>query len=152
MRNERGVTLITMIVMIVVITIIATISITGGIGILKESKKQVLENNLASVKSLVNNESAKFNTAGILTPANATTYGIEDAKLEGIRYTAEGVEEQVIKNIGTDWFFVDKDALEEMGIEYVDENYVINYRLNIVIPMSSTENIHEIIADYEAMY
>lgn len=135
MKNQKGVTVVTMVIMIVVMTIIATVSIVGGVSVVKEAQKQVDEANLAEVKNAVNAESAKINTAGVLTPANATYYGIRNAKLGE-------------NNIGTDWYHLDKAALKEMGIEYVNEEYVVNYKLNVVIPLSTTENIHDEIEYY----
>lgn len=147
-KNEKGVTLVTVVVMIIVMTIIASVTIVGGVRALKEAKAQVKENNLAEVRTVVNREAAKVATAGVLTPANATLYGIKNAKLEGTRFNDDGVQEQVIKTIGEDWYLLDDEALKEMGIEYIDEDYVVNYKLNVVIPLSSTENIHDEIEKY----
>lgn len=139
MRSQNGVTLVTMIVMIVVMAIIATISITGGVEVVRNSKDQVKEDNLASVKNLVNREAGKVATGGVFTPANATLYGIENAELSG-------------QTIGEDWYFLDEEALGDMGIEFIDETYVVNYKLNVVIPMSEEENIHSRIAYYNNEY
>ncbi len=139
MKNQRGVTLVTMIVMIVVMAIIATVSITGGVEVVRESKNQVKEDNLASVKNLVNRESAKVNTGGVLTPANAKLYGTENIVLKE-------------KNIGEDWYYLDEAALKEMGIEYANETYVVNYKLNVVIALSEEPNIHEKIEYYNKEY
>lgn len=139
MRSQRGVTLVTMIVMIVVMAIIATVSITGGVEVVRNSKEQVKEDNLASVKNLVNREASKVATGGIFTPANATLYGIKNAELSG-------------ENIGEDWYFLDAEALEDMGIEFIDETYVVNYKLNVVIPMSEEKNIHSKIEYYNNEY
>ncbi len=148
MKNQNGVTLVTMIVMVIVIAIIASVSIMGGVSVLREAKGNVAEENLATVKAVVSREAAKASTGGVLTPANATFYGIENARLEGIRYDVTGNPEQVIQNIGDDWYLLDEDALEEMGVEYANEEYVVNYKLNVVIPLSSVENIHEQIEMY----
>lgn len=147
-KDNKGITLVTMIVMIIVMTIIASVSIVGGVKVLREAKVQVKQTNLEEVKAVVSRESAKVVTAGVLTPANAKLYGVKDAKIEGVRYNDNGVQEDVIKTIGEDWYFLDSNALEEMGIEYIDESYVVNYKLNVVIPMSSTSNIHEEIEKY----
>lgn len=147
-KNENGVTLVTVIIMIVVMSIIAYVSIVGGVKVLREAKAQVRESNLADVKAVVNREAAKAATAGVFTPANAKLYGIKNAEIEGMRYSEEGVQEAVIKTIGEDWYLLDSEALNEMGIEYIDENYVVNYKLNVVIPLSSTENIHDEIEKY----
>lgn len=152
MNNQRGITLVTVIVMIVLITIIASVSIIGGRSVIKEANKQVDESNLAEVKNVVSRESAKINTAGVLTPANVIYYGQRNARLTGKAYNEDGNLEEVEKNIGNDWYFLDEDALEEMGIEYANENYVVNYKLNVVIPLSTTVNIHDEISYYNSTY
>ena len=139
MRSQRGVTLVTMIVMIVVMAIIATVSITGGVEVVKNSKEQVKEDNYASVRNLVNREAGKVATGGIFTPANANLYGIKNAVLGG-------------QPIGEDWYLLDEEALNDMGIEFIDETYVVNYKLNVVIPMSEEENIHSKIQYYNNEY
>ena len=135
MKSQRGVTLVTMIVMIVVMAIIATISITGGVEVVRNSKDQVKEDNLANVKNLVNREAAKVATGGILTPVNANFYGIKNAEINGVA-------------IGENWYYLDEDSLKEMGIEFANETYVVNYKLNVVIPLSEAENIHDKITYY----
>ncbi len=139
MKSQNGITLVTMVVMIVVMAIIATVSITGGVEVVRESKEQVKEDNLASVKNLVNREAAKVATSGVFTPANANLYGIKNAELAG-------------QPIGEEWYFLDESALNEMGIEFIDETYVVNYKLNVVIPMSEEENIHSKIEYYNNGY
>ena len=137
MRSQRGVTLVTIIVMIVIMAIIATVSITGGVDVVRNSKEQVKEENLANVKNLVSREAAKVATGGVFTPANATFYGIENAEVSGVA-------------IGTDWYFLDEGALKEMGVEFVNETYVVNYKLNVVIPLSEEENLHDKINYYNS--
>ncbi len=147
-KEEKGVTLVTIIAMIIVMAIIASVSIVGGVKVLREAKAQVKETNLSEVKAVVSRESAKVATSGVLTPANATLYGVKNAKISSVRINDEGVEEEVIKAIGDDWYLLDSATLSEMGIEYIDEDYVVNYKLNVVIPLSSTDNIHEEIEKY----
>lgn len=139
MKSQKGITLVTMVVMIVIMAIIATVSITGGVEVVRNSKEQVKEDNLASVKNLVNREAGKVATSGVFTPANANLYGIKNAELSG-------------QAIGEDWYFLDETALNEMGIEFIDETYVVNYKLNVVIPMSEEENIHSKIEYYNNGY
>lgn len=147
-KDEKGITLVTVIVMIIVMTIIASVSIVGGVKVLREAKEQVKEANLSEVKAVVNRESAKVVTSGVLTPANATLYGVKNAKITTVRINDDGVEEEVIKAIGEDWYLLDSATLNDMGIEYINEDYVVNYKLNVVIPLSSTDDIHEEIAKY----
>ena len=56
------------------------------------------------------------------------------------------------KNIGEDWYYLDEAALKEMGIEYANETYVVNYKLNVVIALSEEPNIHEKIEYYNKEY
>lgn len=135
MNKQSGVTLVTVIIMIIIITIIASISIVGGRAIVTNARNQVKNNNLADVQAVVSRESAKINTAGVLTPAYATFYGEENVVLDG-------------KNIGKDWYYLDEATLGEMGVEYVNEHYVANYKLNVVIPLSGTEDLHDQIEYY----
>ena len=151
MRSEKGVTLVTIVIMVVVMAIIATASIVGGVDVIDNAKDQVKEKNLSDVKVLVGREAAKYGTAGVLTPVNIKYYGLENIELSGLKYNDDGTTEEVMQKIGEGWFFLDQDTLTEMGIEYVDETYVVNYKYNVVIPLSATDNIHAEIDYYNGL-
>ena len=127
-KSEDGITLVTIVIMIVIITIIASVSIINGVSSVEKAKEQVKENNLSAVKAAVSREAARAGTAGTLTPNNAIFPGRENATIEG-------------KTIGNGWYLLDEDSLNEMGIEYVDETYVVNYKLNAVIALSETDDL-----------
>ncbi|MBQ6860455.1 MAG: hypothetical protein IJO08_02270 [Clostridia bacterium] len=151
MKNQRGVTLVTVVIMVVIMAIIATVSITGGVSVIHNAQDQVKERNLTDVKVIVSREAAKFGTSGVLTPVNIKYYGLENVELAGTKYNDDGTTEDVIQKIGEDWYFLDEDSLVEMGIEFAEETYVVNYRYNIVIPLSSVENIHAEIEYYNGL-
>lgn len=148
MKNERGVTLVTIIVMIVIMAIIATVSIVGGVSVVKNAKDNVNKTNLADVQNAVSKEAAKVSTAGVLTPANVKHPGQRNYELSSKMYNEDGTTSTLTKAIGEDWYYLDEVALKELGIEYANEEYVVNYKLNVVIPVSTTENIHSEIENY----
>ena len=124
MKNNKGVTLVNVLIIIIVLIIIAGISIVGGRDILNNSKDSQKNENLSSVKAVVNNISIKINSAGVLAPADTKVYGkIASNILSG---------DASLK----DWYILDKEDLEEMGVTYIDETYLVNYKENKVISMS----------------
>lgn len=124
LRDNRGVTLVTMVMVIIVITIIASVSIIGGTEIMKNAKESKAKENLTAVKSIVNNIYIKQNTAGVFTPANSTYYGTPAFGIvSGDADTLNG------------WYLIDEDDLKEMGVEYVEENYLVNYKANKVVAL-----------------
>lgn len=124
MNNKSGVTLVTMVIIVIVIVILSTISIIGGTEIIDEAKDSKNEDNLAALKAKVNEINLKTGTAGVFTPGNSKLYGkIASGVLSGDPDDLQG------------WYILDKEDLEEMGIEYVDESYLVNYRENKVITM-----------------
>lgn len=125
MNNKSGVTLVTMVIIVIVIVIISTISIIGGTEIIGEAKESKREDNLAAVKAKINDLSLKQGTAGVFTPANFKKYGkVASAVLSDDAENLEG------------WYILDKEDLEEMGLKYVDESYLVNYDDNVVITMN----------------
>lgn len=124
-KNENGVTLVTVIIMIVVMSIIASVSIVGGVKVLREAKAQVKESNLAAVKAVVNREAAKAATAGVFTPASYNHYGTP----------AFGIVSGDA-DILNGWYLVDEENLKEMGVDYIGENYLVNYKANRVVALN----------------
>ena len=124
-KNENGVTLVTVIIMIVVMSIIASVSIVGGVKVLREAKAQVKESNLAAVKAVVNREAAKAATAGVFTPASYNHYGTP----------AFGIVSGDA-DILNGWYLVDEEDLKEMGVDYIGENYLVSYKANRVVALN----------------
>ncbi len=150
MKSERGITLVTMVIMIVIMAIIATVSIVGGVSVIREAKDNVNKTNLAEVQNAVNKEAAKASTSGVLTPANVKHPGQRNYELKSTIYSGDGTVAEITKKIGEDWYYLDEAALSELGVEYANEDYVVNYKLNAVIPVSTTEDIHSQIDYYNA--
>lgn len=125
LKDNKGVTLVTMVMVIIVITIIASISIIGGTEIIKNARESKAKENLTAVKAFVNSIYVKQNTSGVFTPANSNYYGTP----------AFGIVSGDA-DILNGWYLIDEDDLKEMGIEYVEENYLVNYKSNLVIALS----------------
>ncbi len=122
MKNNSGVTLVTMVLMIIIMLIIASVSIIGGREIIQNSKESKETESLTAVKSAVNNISIKLSTAGTLTPANVKLYG------ESAVGTLSGDSAEL-----ANWYILDESDLKELGIEYVDKKYLVNYAENKVM-------------------
>lgn len=124
-KDNKGVTLITMVMIIIIITIIASVSIIGGTEIMENAKESKAKENLTAVKSVINSIYVKQNTSGVFTPANANYYGTPAYGLvSGEADTLNG------------WYLIGEDDLKDMGIEYVEENYLVNYNSNKVVILS----------------
>lgn len=126
MKKNAGVTIVSMLVIIIVLVLLAGVTIFGGVEILNNSKESQKDENLSAVKTVVNNISTKLNVSGVLTPGDTKLYG-EDA------FSLLGKEE--LKG----WYVLDKEDLEELGITYLDENYLVNYKENRVVSMTDYE-------------
>ena len=110
-----------MMIIIIVLVIISSVSIIGGREILKNSKNSKKEENLAAVKSVVNQISIKQGTSGVFTPATAEIYG----------KSAVGVLSGDASSL-EDWYILDEEELEKLGVEYIEESYLVNYEKNRV--------------------
>ncbi len=126
MKKNEGVTIISMLVIIIVLVLLASVTIFGGVEILNNAKESQKDENLSAVKTVVNNISTKLNVSGVLTPADTKLYGEDASSLLG-------------KDELKDWYVLDKEDLEELGITYLNENYLVNYKENRVVSMTDYE-------------
>ena len=128
MKNNKGVTLVSVVIIVIALVIIASVSIISGLDILGNSKESKIEENLAAVKTVVNQISIKQSTAGVFTPAIGTIYG---------KPATEVLSGDAA--ILSDWYILDEESLEQMGVEYIEEKYLVNYNDNEVYRMSEYE-------------
>ena len=129
MREDRGATLITILIMVLIMLIIASIAIIGGKGLLHQSQDSAKQDRLMAVKAVVNDISAKYAYAGVMVPANVEIYGKPIASI------AEFVTE-FPGDIVQGWYLLEQNDLENMGVKYVDEVYVVNYEQNKVLTLN----------------
>lgn len=150
MKTERGITLITVIIMVVVISVIAATTIVSSRNIISESKENALEQSRFMVKTAVSQYSAKVATSGVLTPANEKLPGVQNPSFDydaGVDASGDKIIEK--RSIGSDWYLLLEDGLKEMGVTYAEENYLVNYRKNIVIPFYESDDIFELVKYHE---
>ncbi len=149
MKRENGVTLVNVIVMIIIISVIAVTSVLASKKIFGESKEEVKKQNQSAVQTVVSRYSAQVATSGTLSPANITLPGTKNPLLDNKYIDATGTEVNEKKNIGEDWYLLSKDDLEKIGVTYIEETYIVNYKKNVVIPLSSSENIFDLVNYYD---
>lgn len=149
MKKENGVTLVTVIIMVIVISIISTTSILTTRKILEDSKEEKKKQNLSTVETAVSRYAAQVATSGVFSPANIALPGTKDPILEHIYTNEEGVQIKENKNVGEDWYLLLEDDLEEIGVTYAEENYLVNYKRNVVIPLSSSDDVFDLVNYYE---
>ncbi len=129
MKGNRGITLVSVVVMIVILAIIASLSIITSTQTVNEAKDLQREENLVIIQSLVNRVGIQRETAGYLTPS--------DIKIYGKKLTEEMIAELLGGAVGSysllngesidDWYVLEQDDLEEMGVTYINESYFVNY-------------------------
>ena len=151
MKKQNGVTLITVIIMVIIIGIISTLSIVTSKVIFEESKEEVVKKNRFLVETAVSKYAAKVATSGVLSPANDELPGIKNPTFESGDVDASGNAINVSRNVGEDWYLLLRADLEAMGVTYVEENYLVNYKRNVVIPLSETDEIFELVKYYDSL-
>ena len=131
MKKNQGMTLVSVVIMIVILAIIATLSIITTTKTVKEAKEMQKQENLVIIQSMVNQVATKYQTSGYLTPADTKIYGkrLDDSIIATICEDEPGyydyrlVDDEKIE----DWFILEQDDLEEMGVTYIDGAYFANY-------------------------
>ena len=61
----------------------------------------------------------------------------------------EGIQVTEKKNVGEDWYLLLEADLEKIGVTYAEDNYLVNYNKNVVIPLSSSDDVFDLVNYYE---
>lgn len=133
MKNNSGVTLVSIVIILIVMIIIASIGVISGNNLIVESKEQVEEQEYTAVLDAVRRKKTEVSTGGILLPGGDKYIGIQNPV---VGRDADGKEQMA----GNDWYLLEEAHLIELGIEADKKNYVVNYELEVVLPID---------ADYE---
>ncbi|MBQ9267659.1 MAG: hypothetical protein IJ217_05225 [Clostridia bacterium] len=134
MKKENGVTLASVVITVIVIILISSTSIIVGNRLILEAKEQKQQENYQTVLDAVRREAAKASTGGVISPK---TYEYIGTKAPIIGRDSDGNP----VDAGEDWYLLDQSALEELGIKKVQNTYLANYSLGVVIDVSATEDI-----------
>ena len=142
MKKEQGITLVSVVVMIVILAIIASLSIITSTRTVNEAKDLKKEENIVMIQAVVNRVGAKLETAGYLTPADTKIYGkrLNDSIISELIGGAGGSYSMVNGENIEDWYVLEQDDLEEMGVSYVNESYFVNYHTGEVYPKEEFAN------------
>lgn len=132
--NNKGITMVTVVVMIIVMLIIATVSIVAGNKAILEAKEYKLEQELQSVKAAVSRKKTEVNLSGSLIPIGEAYVGIKDPVLK-----STGAETIV----ATDWYLLDRENLEKLGVYETDIRYIVNYDYELVLSTQDSNYIEE---------
>ena len=133
-KNQKGVTMIALIITIIVLLIIASISIGSALN----SHETAAKNKLLTEVGMVQHAALERYTKQV-------TIGNED--FPGEEYTSKSEIEadiDMIKNDSKlseilnnttpeDYYFLDKNALKNLGVTVTEDSYIINYKLGIAI-------------------
>lgn len=133
-KNQKGVTMIALIITIIVLLIIASISIGSALN----SHETAAKNKLLTEVGMVQHAALERYTKQV-------TIGNED--FPGEEYTSKSEIEADIDKIKNDsklseilnnttpedYYFLDKNALKNLGVTDTEDSYIINYKLGIAI-------------------
>lgn len=126
MKNNKGVTLASIIVILVVIIIIASAGIIAGNSLFDETKTQIDDQEYATILNAIRAKKTEVSMGGILLPADSTYIGIQDPV---IGRDEAGQELRA----GYDWYLLEESHLKELGVENDKNNYIVNYKLEVVL-------------------
>lgn len=148
MKNNKGITLVNMVVIVLAMIIIAGVTVLNGTDIINKTKLSKQDENLANVKIVVSTINSKLVTAGVLTPANITLYGT--SAITPSNDVASWITISVPANLDkaklSEWYLVTPSDAEQMNIQDLEENYIVNYKANIVY-RQTTDAISQIVND-----
>ncbi len=129
MKNNRGVTLVSVAVVLVIILIISSVSIIGGGGLIFESKEQVEEQEITAIETAIRKRKTEVGFSGTLTPGGVSYVGLQNPV---VGRDDAGTELYAGKN----WYLLEKEHLKQLGIDGNSNSYVVNYELEVVLPVN----------------
>ncbi len=141
MKKENGVTLFTVILTVVVALLIASTSIIVGNNLILEAKEQKQAENYEIVLEAVRREITKIEAGGVISPAVNTYIGVQNPVI------AQDAEENDVY-AGSDWYLLEPSHLLQLGVDNIENNYLVNYKLGILIDINATKDIVSEIEKY----
>lgn len=138
-KDSKGITLSILMVTIVILILISGIGIYGGTNLLKASKNSKLYTELNMVQNVVLQKYAEYKT----TRDETNLLGIKMNKTE-----VESIANEIgitLVNIpstykNADYYKLDKQALEAIGIKKAEDEYIVNYVSGEVINITKKKN------------
>lgn len=142
MKNQKGVTLFTVILTVIVALLIASTSIIVGNKLILSAREKKQQENYEAVVAAVNREIAKINSGGVISPGIHTYIGIQNPV---VGRDASGNAIQA----GEDWYLLEPSHLAQLGVEELEDSYLVNYKLGVVIDMKRVNDLPAELAKYK---
>lgn len=118
--NNKGVTLTTLVIAIIVLMIIASISINYAKDVLDKTSIESVKTNMLLIEAKVKVYAEEYHFDG------------DASKLKGIK-VSDTTESEVVSfnsnsgNAYSEYYYLSKDALSEMGLTIKEGKYLVNY-------------------------
>lgn len=142
-KKEKGITMVVLVVTIVLLLILSTISINIGISSINSTKDAKLMVELEIVRHAILEQYTKYKT----TKDSVYLVGKKITNDEAVNYANEmGVILVTIPDTysNKDYYLLDKDSLNSIGIENSTDEYVVNYVsgevMNITVKKSNNNS------------
>lgn len=139
--KEKGITLVALAVTIIVLLILAGVSVKVGLSSIRESKSTAMLSEVEMVQHAVLEAYTKEATYGDGTfPGTQKYTSIDEIKNELTELSDDAKLMQILSNTEdyvSDYYYLEKADLEELGITNADDNYIVNYKLGIVIDVTN---------------
>lgn len=133
-KNQKGVTMIALIITIIVLLIIASISIGSALNSHETAAKNKILTEVGMVQHAALERYTKQVTIGNENfPGEEYTSKAEiEADIDKIKDDSK-LSEILNNTTPEDYYFLDKNALKNLGVTDTEDSYIINYKLGIAI-------------------
>lgn len=139
--NQKGITLVALVITIIVLLILASVSITGGLKSIKTSKETAILSELEMIQHAVLERYTNEVTMGTNNfPGQQKFTTTEEIKNEISELTSDTKLMNILENTKNeidDFYYLEKEDLEELGITNADDSYIINYKIGLVIDVTN---------------
>ena len=128
MKNEKGITLISLVITIIVLIILASVTTYAGLNSIRTSKLTRFRQELELMQSQVNLLYEKYKDEETITIGK----DISEADSTKVENAFNSIGSQVTQ---ADYRYFDVDTLKDLGIEGIDEEYLVNIKTRDVISL-----------------
>lgn len=128
MKNEKGITLISLVITIIVLIILASVTTYAGLNSIRTSKLTRFRQELELMQAQVNLLYEKYKDEETITIGK----DISQADSTKVENAFNSLGSQVTQ---ADYRYFDVDTLKDLGIEGIEEEYLVNIKTRDVISL-----------------
>lgn len=135
MKNQKGITLISLVITIIILLILASISIYTGTNNVKESRDSAVKTELQFVQQAVLQKYAKYKLTGDKSILPGNPYPDFTKLNEIISQINEKTKVTIVlkDENANNYYLLDKNSLQALGITNTEDEYIVNYTTGEVI-------------------